>query len=349
MKLAPTIPENDRSLSSLSELPIFFIVGRGRSGSTLLRSLFDAHPNVIIPLESRFVQFLYYKYASKTTWTPEDALVILQDLQQSFEPPELNHDNLKEQFNTYASELSLDSICKLIYLNTHTVFSKEEIKIIGDKNPRYTFFIPQLLKLFPNAKFIHLVRDYRGNIVTIQRAANTIKESGNTYFAIGRWKLYNKFILKYKKKFPDRFCTIRFEDLITNPEKEMTSLCSFLSIDFKKEILNFQSKINDYYSDENFNRLHGSLKKPFDRSKIGEWKKILPKEKSIRSEILVGNFAKKFEYLPYYKVSFFRRIWVKSLFFPIFIVGQIRFLIKTILYKSPLVMRMIYNLLLKQK
>ncbi len=343
------MPESEKFTVDFLELPVFFIVGRGRSGSTLLRSLFDAHPQVIIPLESRFVQFLYYKYASKTIWTIEDALGTLRDLERSFEPPKLNHEKLKKQFMTYATGLSLSSICKLIYLNTHTLFPKEEIKIIGDKNPRYTFFIPQLIKLFPNAKFIHLVRDYRDNIVAIQRARKIIQESGNTYVALGRWKLYNKFILNCKKKFPDRFYTLRFEDLITNPDKEMSLLCNFLSINFKTEMLDYQNRIDGYYSDKNFHRLHSSLKKPFDNSKIDEWKKILPKEKAMRSEILVGNFAQAFGYFPTFKVSFIRRILVKTIFSPIILIGQIRFLLKSILYKFPKLMRMIYSILPKQK
>ena len=42
--------------------------------------------------------------------------------------------------------------------------------------------------------------DYRDNIVSIQRAGKQINESGNTYFSMGRWILYNRFVLKYQQK-----------------------------------------------------------------------------------------------------------------------------------------------------
>ena len=47
---------------------MFFIIGRPRSGTTLLRILFEAHPHVIIPPESPFIISLYKKYGKVTSW-----------------------------------------------------------------------------------------------------------------------------------------------------------------------------------------------------------------------------------------------------------------------------------------
>ncbi len=314
-----------------------------------MRSLFDAHPQVIIPLESRFVQFLYYKYPLQKKWTSETAMRTIQDLEHSFEPPSLHKENLKKQIENHAPDFSFGKICKLIYLNTHTEFPKEEIHAIGDKNPRYTFFIPQLLRIFPNAKFIHLVRDYRDNITAIQRAGSHIKESGNIYFSMGRWKLYNRFVAKSQKLFPDKFYTVRFEDLIADPEKTMKNLCKFLTLKFKPEMLNYHKRIDKYFEEDGFNALHKSLKTPFDQSKIGEWKSILPQQKVIRCEILAGNFPKKYGYMPEFSVRLLRKTGIKLFYFPLYYFGQVRFLLKILFYKSRPVMRMGYNILLKIK
>lgn len=47
---------------NIADTPFIFIVGRPRSGTTLLRTLYDAHPNVNIPPECQFVVNLYGKY-----------------------------------------------------------------------------------------------------------------------------------------------------------------------------------------------------------------------------------------------------------------------------------------------
>ena len=349
MNYPPHNPETVRQSVALDELPIFFIVGRGRSGSTLLRSLFDAHPQVMIPLESRFVQFLYYKYPFWKKWTADTAMQSIHNLTHSFEPPKLQWDTLKNQIESQTSDLSFDNVCKLIYLNTHTEFPKEEIHAIGDKNPRYTFFIPQLLKIFPKAKIIHLVRDYRDNISSIKRVGSHINESGNPYFSLGRWMLYNRFIAKYQKRFPDKFYTLRLEDLINDPEKEMKSLCKFLTLDFRPEILNYQESINKYFEDDGFNTLHKSLKTPFDASKIGEWKSILPQRQVIRCETLAGKFPTNYGYLPVFKVNLMKKTGIKLLFYPQYWMGQVRFILKKLFYKSRLVMRISYHILLSIK
>ena len=333
----------------LDELPLFFIVGRGRSGSTLLRSLFDAHPRVMIPLESRFVQYLYYKYPSKRRWTPETAMQALDDLESGFEPLNLHRDHLQEQIERHASDLTFERICKLIYLNTQTGFKKDEISVVGDKNPRYTFFIPQLLKLFPGAKFIHLVRDYRDNIVSIQRASGLIKESGNPYYSMGRWSLYNRFVYKYQKRYPDQFYRVQFEELIREPETVMKNLCAFLELDYHAEILNYHEGMGSYFKEEGFQALHKSLQTPFDLSKIGEWERELPPRTAIRCEVLGGRFPEKIGYPPKYSVNLLRRASIKLFYYPLILLGQFRFFLKILFYRWRPVMRMAYGILLKIK
>ena len=56
------------SMANISQIPFFFIIGRPRTGTTLLRSLFDAHPNVQIPWECQFVLNLYPKYGTLELW-----------------------------------------------------------------------------------------------------------------------------------------------------------------------------------------------------------------------------------------------------------------------------------------
>jgi hypothetical protein len=330
-------------------LPVFFIVGRGRSGSTLLRFLFDAHPHVMIPMESRFVQFLFYHYAHVKQWTGEKAERAVRHLGRSFEPPELQTENLQKQIRAHGSDLSFASLCKLIYLNTRTGHPKKEIRALGDKNPRYTFFLPTLLQIFPEARFIHLIRDYRDNVAAIQRAANIIRESGNPLVSLGRWKLYNRTIARCRERYPDQFCTVRFEDLVARPEEEMKRVCGFLGLDFIPQMLNYRHKVELDQRDENFRSLHRSLELNFDASKIGEWRRVLDRKTVIRCEALAGSFPLKFGYKPELDVKPFRRFWIKLIFLPVYLPGQIRYALKIPFYRSRRLMQFSYWLLLKMK
>jgi len=303
----------------------------------------------MIPLESRFVQYLYYRYPSGKKWTAETAVRAIADLDQGFEPLQISRDQLEQQIESYATDLSFERVCKMIYLNTRSEFEKDQIALLGDKNPRYTFFIPQLLKLFPEAKFIHLVRDYRDNIVSVQRAGKLIQESGNTYFSMGRWLLYNRFAFKYQEKYPDRFCRVHFEQLIREPETVMKQLCSFLELDYQAEVLNFQKGLGKYFQEEGFNALHQSLQTPFDLSKIGEWESELPRRRAIRCEVLGGHFPERIGYPPKFNVNLLKRICIKLVYYPLVLLGQIRFFLKILFYRWRFVMRMAYGFLIKLK
>jgi hypothetical protein len=342
------IPGNHTELSLLDALPVFFIVGRGRSGSTLLRSLFDAHPAVMIPMESRFVQFLYYHYPADSHWTPEMAKSAIEALETGFEPLKLHKDALLKQIEALGDRLTLDRVCKLIYLHTQSGFEKEKIQMLGDKNPRYTFFIPQLIRIFPQAKFIHLLRDYRDNIVSVQRAARLIGESGNTYYAMGRWCLYNRFIEKCQKRDPEKFIRLHFEMLIRDPALSMKKLCRFLELEYVPDMLHYQEGIGSYFKQASFRDLHHSLQSPFDVSKIGTWKHVLPRRKVIQLEVLGGRLAESMGYPPEFTVPVVRRLVIRGLFYPRFLMGQFRFYLKILFYRSRTLMRWAYGIILRR-
>ena len=72
-------------------VPFFFILGRPRSGTTLLKTLFDAHPNVKIPPELPIFLPLYQKFKHVKTWDREH---ILSFVDHVFQPNVFNNRNL---------------------------------------------------------------------------------------------------------------------------------------------------------------------------------------------------------------------------------------------------------------
>ena len=337
------------SAKELDALPLFFIVGRGRSGSTLLRSVLDAHPAIMIPLESRFVQFLYYNFPLKGPWTTETALRALDALDAWYESPDLHGQPLLDAIHACGPELTFHRFCKLIYLHSPSAFEKGRIRILGDKNPRYSFFIPQLMQLFPGASFIHLVRDFRDNLLSVQQASGNIKESGNPYVAMGRWCLYNRVILKHQRRHPGVFHRVHFEELIKDPETVMQELCSFLGLEYVPEVLNYHKRLDSYFREKGFQSLHKSLKTPFDVSKIGEWEQTLPKRTAVRCQVLGGRLPEQLGYAPAFKIHVVRRAAICFFYYPLILLGQLRFYIKILFYRSRILMRIAYWILLRMK
>jgi len=87
---------------------------------------------------------------------------------------------------------------------------KKDIHIIVDKNPFYAKFISELIQVFPDAKFIHLIRDPKSVVSSHRIAFNKgIIKSVNT------WMMLNKHIEATKTKA--EFLTIKYEDLVKAP------------------------------------------------------------------------------------------------------------------------------------
>ena len=57
---------NQVDISRVEAVPMNFVIGKERSGTTLLQVMLNAHPNIVAPPESRFIIMFYFKYGSKT-------------------------------------------------------------------------------------------------------------------------------------------------------------------------------------------------------------------------------------------------------------------------------------------
>jgi hypothetical protein len=288
------ISEVDRE--KIRQTPLFFIVGRPRTGSTLLRTLFDAHPNVIIPMEWPLILALYKRFGHIQHWDKK----MLEDFYQGlFEPlrfkywsitnwPAIKFQQLQSDLLGCTGETSFETLIKIVYSHYNSLFPKNEILLIGDKNPVYSNQAALLAKVFPDAKFIHLTRDYRDNIVSM---LDVDFEMPNIALLAYRWKYSFKTIETVSEENPGRFVRIRYEDLVDDPGRSFAGMCKFLGIPFEPEVLEFhkkKSEIEKIYPKEITERYFSSLFKPVDASKTRIYKTRLTEWQIRTADLVVG-------------------------------------------------------------
>ncbi len=135
------MPSNP-DIQKIASLPVFFILGRPRSGTTLLRTLFDAHPNVATPIECAFIMNMSQKYEKIKNWTSEDLLEFHSDVQKhiKFDTWNIDIEKMKNDLLLCEGENTFQTVCKVVYYDYISLFPKEEIKWIGDK----TRFMPPI-------------------------------------------------------------------------------------------------------------------------------------------------------------------------------------------------------------
>lgn len=299
------------TISEIEKLPIVFIIGRGRSGTTLLQTIFDANPSVITANESPFIIHLKQKYSIINNWSSDKIDEFIVDLYKDVKFAQLwgiDQTQLKKRIIQYPiNELHFSILCKLVYLTILSPFPKDKIKLIIDKNPIYSFFIRDLVKVFPNAKFIHLIRDYRDNVISSRKA---FKINDVALLAM-RWKKYNMFIDNYKKNNSKLFYTLQYEKLVTHPEKLVPELCAFIDIAFNPAMLDFHETTKKIYNTNSSKNnvlntivqdLHPNLLNPINSNQIGKWNSDLTSSETEAIDYIAGKYAVKYDYNPTTKV-----------------------------------------------
>jgi hypothetical protein len=322
-------------------VPMLFILGRGRSGSTLLQTMLDAHPGVRIPQESRFVQYLSYSYMGVRKWDDEQKKAFIKDLGRCFETPEMDAELLNSNLQKLPENASFAEACKAIYLSVRSPFKKSTTKLIGDKNPRYVFFIRRLLKIFPDAKFVHLYRDCRDSTLSFYGVKGMDFEKKQPAFLAYRWSYYNRQVMRAKSRYEGRFFALKYEDLVADPETQLRSICRFVDIDFEPEMLTYYRRINEVFDTESeiFRTIHSGLRTAPDTKKSGWWKTKMSERDVKITEAIAGTTLRKLGYetttsSSKFKVYLVHLYWITAAALPLYF--------KKVFYGIPVIMRLFY-------
>jgi hypothetical protein len=165
----------------------------------------------------------------------------------------------------------------------------------GDKNPAYTRNVLDLAMMFPAARFIHVVRDPRGVAVSWIPT----NWGPNTYWHAGRWwatavaqATANMEILE-----PWRTCTIRFEDLVREPERTMRGVCEFLDLEWEPQVLDSSSRSQTKLPSSQDEKLHWKARKDIDPERAESWRRVDPR-KLRHLEAVCWDLMKIYDYEP---------------------------------------------------
>jgi hypothetical protein len=333
------------TIHEIEKIPIVFIIGRGRSGTSLLQTIFDAHPSVITANESVFILHLKQKYSRVKIWSEDKINEFIVDLYKDLKFLHLwNVDQtlLRNKIKLYPiNEINFPILCKLVYLSVKSPFSKSKIALIVDKNPIYSFFINELIELFPNATFIHLIRDYRDNVISSRKAFG-IKNIANLSH---KWKILNCYIDSIKVNMENRFYTINYESLVDNAEKSIQSICTFTGIEFTLIMLNFHQTTNKIYKEnateskvlnDIVNKIHLNLLNPINTTQINKWKGELTNNEIELIDYIAGNYGVKYNYYPTTNKFKFNYLYH---FFESYFISYLDLLVYKSYYKLPMSLR----------
>jgi hypothetical protein len=233
--------------NDLRDHPLF-ICGHPKSGTSLVRSLLDSHPQLIVyPEETSF----FRRFLPKAQGLALDQKLALADqlLIHIFEwnqtnPPSHQAGFLDRDYSDVSFEAVSETMRQLVtegYRHDGDILSAAILafgKVSGqlneqtihwvEKTPFNEYYVEQILNWWPEALFLHVVRDPRDNYVSYQRkhpewSVRTFAES---------WMHSTQSGLDCQKKYgPERYWVLCYEQLIQSPEEVLQAICRFIGIE----------------------------------------------------------------------------------------------------------------------
>jgi hypothetical protein len=221
--------------------------------------MLNAHPDVAVPPESRFITEL---------WRGEndiDADRVLAELRdhRRFKLWGLPIEEVRNEIA--ASTVPYADAIEAAY----RAYAKHRGKsTYGDKTPRYVEQLPLLARLWPDAKFIHQIRDGRNVALSY---ADVPFGPNDVAGAARLWKARVCAGKDAGHDLPGRYMEIRYEDFIEDLESSAKLICDFLSIEFDEAMLDYTERARDDILPRAA-KYNPNISKPVDAAPKRSWK-----------------------------------------------------------------------------
>ena len=203
------------------QLKPLFIFSLPRSGSTLLQRILAAHHDIETVSEPCFLLPLIYTMRKDSVYAEYGHKLVTTGIEDLCRELPRGENDYHEAIHDFAMSL-------------YGKASQRSVKYFLDKTPRYSLIVDDIIRIFPEGKFIVLVRNPLAIISSILET-----------FKGGRWCLYaynaDLFIGLSKlisacKEYADRIHLVRYEDLITEAETVWQPLFEYMGLSFDKEL-----------------------------------------------------------------------------------------------------------------
>jgi hypothetical protein len=181
----------------------------------------------------------------------------------------------------------------------------QNAKVYGDKTPDYLKHIAFLKKLFPNAKFLHIIRDPRDYCLSVKKIWGKSFET-SAY----SWHKEIMIARKVSKGFSKDYMEIKYEKLLTNTSEIMQDICTFINIPFEESMLRLSKP------SENYGEAKGMQEVLSDN--FQKYKKNISKKDLLKIEGIAYNEMISLGYQPIYAKELKRLSFIKFKFLKIY-------------------------------
>jgi Sulfotransferase family len=219
------------------KLAPFFVIGASRSGTTLFRLMLNEHPALHVPRESWFLIDLMDKLPLEYPLSREQIRLAFEVITAHWrwKDWDIEDSYLWDRFASLQEPLLSDLIDAVFRLSSE----KSGKERWGDKTPEYIRHIDRLHTVFPQAKFIHIIRDGRDVCLSLTRYEYRMGVlSENAKY----WAEWVAAGIESGRRLPENlYLEVAYEDVVVNTEQTLREICRFLTVPYDQRMLEFHN------------------------------------------------------------------------------------------------------------
>ncbi len=275
---------------------IGFIVGVGRSGTTLIAALLNRHPEICVLPETGFFVHLrglpgghqgladdwpdsMHALAEKMqrnatpTWNPRETARILTAKLPQFP-------GIRDLFQDFCATIA--QVC-----------GKTNVKWILEKTPDHMLCAAEIQSLFPDSPLLHIIRDGRAVAESRSRMTFLPPDRRDLEFNILDWAWRMREIRPLLARH-DKLIEFSYETLVRHPQRTLHTLLDFLYLDYDSDLL--QPQGNEDHLIEIGMRHKDGVKRTVDPNLAEAWRSRIPPERQKQLEHLAGKQLHELNY-----------------------------------------------------
>jgi len=290
---------------------MIFIVGVGRSGTSLLQSMLNAHKDIVFLPEISFIRRYLAAKNLDNLFKVSGANKIIDLLGKDKLLKRLNlcSGELKEIIDVQGDKFTSFGLYKEILAAYIAKFDK--LVYVGDKDPKCIEFLPLIKNFFPKAYVLHIYRDPRD--VLLSKTKADWSKTHSVLYHIFAYRVQMKMAtINGVKYFGSRYKEICYEDLIKDPVTILKSICDLLEIKYDSGMECFSSSSKDLVAKEEMQWKSETLG-PLLVNNTGKWKGKLSSVDVALTEIIDYDVFQDLKYLSseeYSRVSYINRLYM---------------------------------------
>jgi Sulfotransferase family len=266
-----------------------------RSGTTLLRTMLNSHPEIAVPRETRFVLESWErrkKFGDLRELENRRRLAhwIFKRKKSRWRVLGIDRDEAIERLLHAPPTLgSMVATCFVMYAE------KDGKPRWGDKRPTYAARMRPIFDLFPHTQFVHVIRDPRACVASMRQLGWYVD---NVPAALELWARCVRVARSWGRKLaPDQFLEVQYEELIREPQETLARIARYGGLASDAGAMN--DMLRYYEHDERRNqRFHANVSRPLDEARISRWTHVLEPREIAFIERAAAPVMAKYGYAP---------------------------------------------------